>query len=619
MKKEKKPALSAFKRLFFRDKTENILTEEALRTPAKTVFINLIRNKLAVIGTLGFIAILLFSFIGSRVFPISATYTELTNSSLKPSRNYLNYPRELKNKEIVKIVSGVSFSIALTSDGNLTVWGSECNRTMRNVSDRMYDIPEEIKKANIVDIEAGSRFAVCIDDAGNFYGWGHYGNNQTSIPAMLKSTFLYGGVKIVKMGAGTQWTAVLGDDGNLYVWGSQQARGNFLVPDEAEGHIADFAAGENNIALLLDDGTLMVIGMAGTEFYEQLPNELTDGSVRVTRVAATNRNVLAMDENGRLYLWGSVENRLNRMPENLQGKKIASFDAGYKNFVVLDEDGEITIWGADELDQLKLPKNTGGTAEVFGDFFQFYAVDENGKIVSAWGNKGYFWGSDQFGRDIFKQVIHGGRISLTVGAVSVVIEVFLAILVGLTSGYFGGWVDQALMRLADVFDSIPFLPLAITLSFAIGHSMEQSSKIYLIMVIIGVLSWTGLARFIRAQLLVEREKDFVLAARALGIKQRSIMIRHILPNVFNLVIVNVTLGYASALLTEAGLSFLGFGVQEPTPSWGNMLTTAQDSTVIQYFWWRWIIPAMFVVCAALSINLLGDALREAMDPKSNER
>ena len=110
-----------------------------------------------------------------------------------------------------------------------------------------------------------------------------------------------------------------------------------------------------------------------------------------------------------------------------------------------------------------------------------------------------------------------------------------------------------------------------------------------------------------------------LAARALGIKQRNIMIWHILPNVFNLIIVNITLGYASALLLEAGLSFLGFGVQEPTPSWGNMLTTAQESTVIQFFWWRWIIPALFVVGAALSINLLGDALREAMDPRSNER
>jgi len=175
------------------------------------------------------------------------------------------------------------------------------------------------------------------------------------------------------------------------------------------------------------------------------------------------------------------------------------------------------------------------------------------------------------------------------------------------------------MRLADIFDSLPFLPMAVTLSYSIGHLLRQDHKMYLMMVIIGILGWMGLARLIRAQLLVEREKDFVLAARALGIKQRNIMVRHILPNVFNLIIVNITLGYASALLIEAGLSFLGFGVQEPTPSWGNMLTSAQDSTVIQFFWWRWVIPALFVAGAALFINLLGDALREAMDPRSNER
>jgi peptide/nickel transport system permease protein len=220
---------------------------------------------------------------------------------------------------------------------------------------------------------------------------------------------------------------------------------------------------------------------------------------------------------------------------------------------------------------------------------------------------------------MFTRVIHGGRISLSVGAIAVVISIFLAILIGLNSGFFGGWIDHALMRLADIVEALPFFPIAVTISFVVGHRMEDRHRMYLIMVVIGVLGWTGLARLIRAQLLLEREKDFVLAARALGIKQSSIMFKHILPNVFNLIIVSMTLGYAGALLTEAGLSFLGFGVIEPDPSWGNMLTSAEQSTVIQFFWWRWIIPAIFVVAAALSINLVGDALREAMDPRSQER
>ena len=256
--------------------------------------------------------------------------------------------------------------------------------------------------------------------------------------------------------------------------------------------------------------------------------------------------------------------------------------------------------------------------QVYASYFQFYGIDGDGHI-HAWGNKGYIFGSDQYGRDMLTRLIHGGRISLTVGAIAVVISTILAIIVGLTSGYFGGWVDHLLMRITDIFYAIPFYPIAVTLSFVIGNSISESARMYLIMVILGLLGWMGLAQLIRAQLLLEREKDFVLAAKALGIRQKGIMVRHILPNVFNLIIVNITLNYASSLLSEAGLSFLGFGVAEPTPSWGNMLTSAQQSTVIQYYWWRWIIPGIFVIIAALSINMVGDALREAMDPRSNER
>jgi peptide/nickel transport system permease protein len=141
----------------------------------------------------------------------------------------------------------------------------------------------------------------------------------------------------------------------------------------------------------------------------------------------------------------------------------------------------------------------------------------------------------------------------------------------------------------------------------------------MIMVILGVLSWTGLARLIRGQILSERERDYVLAAKALGIKQKHIIWRHIFPAVISIVIVNMTLGYAGSLLTEAGLSFLGFGVQKPNPSWGNILTTAQDLDVIRIYWWRWILPGLAIITAALSINLIGDALRDAMDPKNAER
>jgi peptide/nickel transport system permease protein len=163
------------------------------------------------------------------------------------------------------------------------------------------------------------------------------------------------------------------------------------------------------------------------------------------------------------------------------------------------------------------------------------------------------------------------------------------------------------------------LPLAITLSSFLQGYLTQTQKLLMIMIILGVISWPGLARLIRGQILAEREKDFVLAARALGIRSNTIILRHILPNIINIVIVSMTLSYAGSLLTEAGLSFLGFGVVPPSPSWGNMLSGAQQSDVIQLYWWRWILPAVCVLIAALSVNIVGDGLRDAMDPKANEK
>jgi len=621
-KKTGKSFLSMFKRLFVRDKFDkNVLEEEAMRTPTKMILLKLVRSKMAVIGFSGFLLIFLFCFVGSQLNPLERTYTELPNMNLRPSQNFLTIPRELSDKNITKIVSGVSFSVALTDDGNLTVWGTECNRRMPGVSDRIFDIPDDVKRANIVDVEAGMRFVICIDDEGNFYGWGHSAHDQTIIPPEIQMQMDIRGSEIVKMQAGSLWTIVLGHDGYIYVWGSRQAVNNFLVPTRAAGRVVDFAAGDTNMALILDDGTLAIVGSRGTEFFDNVPEELTDGSVRAVEVATTSRNVLVRDENGKLYLWGSSIDGLHNMPEDLIPDDVIDIDSGYKNFVIAKGSGEVFVWGASELNQLKLPRgiNNKGVVRVFSDAYQFYAADADGNIVASWGNKGYIWGSDQFGRDIFTRVMHGGRISLTVGIIAVVISMVIAIIVGLTSGYFGGWLDHTLMRVADIFDALPFLPIAITLSFVIGFDMDETMKLYFIMFVLGVLSWTPLARIIRAQLLLEREKDFVLAARALGIKQSSIMTKHILPNVINFVIVSVTLSYANMLLMEAALSFLGFGVKEPTPSWGNMLTSAENSMVLAFYWWRWIIPALFVVAAALSINMMGDALREAMDPKSEER
>ena len=180
-----------------------------------------------------------------------------------------------------------------------------------------------------------------------------------------------------------------------------------------------------------------------------------------------------------------------------------------------------------------------------------------------------------------------------------------------------------MMRITEIVGSIPFFPLALTLSAILNSSRADFNtveRMVMIMVILGILSWTGLAALIRAQILAERKrKKFVVAAKALGVKSFGIIIRHILPNVITVVIISATLGYAGSLLTEAGLSFLGFGVQLPYPSWGNLLTGAQEMSVIKTFWWRWIFPSIFLVITTISINIMGDGLRDAVDPRSSER
>lgn len=340
--------------------------------------------------------------------------------------------------------------------------------------------------------------------------------------------------------------------------------------------------------------------------------------VYIEKIAGTTDNGIVLTSNNELLVWGSSSSPVNNIPYEAKIGKIIDLQAGLFHVIVVKEDGQFVIWGQNELNQLKVPKKLTTVDKVYIGRFHTYAVDKDGKIF-AWGNNGYIFGTDSQGRSLFHRILQGGKVSMTVGAIAVLISLVIGVSAGLIAGFYGGWIDNIIMRFSEVVNSFPFLPLAITLSSVIGYRMQSDQKMYLIMVILGVLSWPGLCRLVRGQILSEREKDFVTAARALGIKEKNIILRHILPNVINVIIVNTTLAYAGSLLTEAGLSFLGFGVVPPKPSWGNLLTGAQNLSVIKEYWWLWILPACFIVITALSINLIGDGLREAMDPKANER
>ncbi|HZJ86936.1 MAG TPA: ABC transporter permease subunit, partial [Erysipelothrix sp.] len=365
------------------------------------------------------------------------------------------------------------------------------------------------------------------------------------------------------------------------------------------------------------DGTVAVNGLKGNPVEARIPEELKDGSTNVVQIAATSDNGIAIDDKGGLHIWGTSSGPATIIPEGLEGN-VEKIIGSKGHFTALKTDGSVVAWGINSHEQIETGKLDGNTYEdIYSSYYQSYAVDSSQK-ATGFGFKGFLLGSDDWGRDVAIRLIHGGRITMFVGIIAVFISTIIGVAVGLIAGFYGGRVDNLLMRIAEIVSSFPFLPLAITLSTMLSEVLSQSQRLFMVMIILGIISWPGLARMIRGQILAEREKDFVLAAQALGLSTNKIMIKHILPAVFNIIIVTMTLSYAGNLLTESGLSFLGFGVAAPQPSWGNMLTTSQSAKVIEFYWWEWVLPALMVLMAALSINLVGDGLRDAMDPKTSD-
>ncbi|PLY00213.1 MAG: peptide ABC transporter permease [Desulfuromonas sp.] len=216
-------------------------------------------------------------------------------------------------------------------------------------------------------------------------------------------------------------------------------------------------------------------------------------------------------------------------------------------------------------------------------------------------------GTDILGRSVLVRLLYGARISLLVGFVAVGISTLIGIVLGALAGYYGGWIDSLIMRFVDVLLCFPtfFLILAV-IAFL-------DPSIWNIMIVIGLTSWMGVARLIRAEFLSLRRRDFVLAAEALGASDRRLIFRHILPNAMSPVLVSATLGVAGAILTESALSFLGIGVQPPTPSWGNMLIAGKET--LGCAWWLSVFPGLAILITVLGYNLLGEGIRDALDPR----
>ena len=606
-KENKKPSL--FARLFGnRNKQLSFMEEEQLQSPTRMIVRNFVNNKLGMTGLIIFLCIFLFVMIGPKFFILDLSYQDNTQKNIPPTLSMLSVPDELEGN-IKDLTPGTTFGVGVDNDGHLYTWGYTRITEVIDVG----VIPQEVKDAKIEHIAAGYDHIAAIDDAGNVYVWGNDRLGQTNLPSEITTAMLMKkNLNFKQLEAGFQFSAALTEDGNLYVWGNQNMA-DVKVRSAYQGHIEKIALTTYNIVALLDDGTVAYVGLQSNAIADQLP-ELDN----IVDIAATGNTVAAVDADGKITIWGNLSDGLGQVPE-MSAKPVELY-GGLKHYTALLENGEVISWGNNFHKQATVPQDVvdKDIETVFAGFYQNYAITTDGETLT-WGLKGYAFGTDNLGRDILTRLVNAGQVTMTVGAIAVVISLVIGIILGGVAGYFGGWVDMVVMRIAEVIGGLPFIPFAMILSAIIGTRISVEQRMYLIMVVLGILSWPATCRLIRAQILSQREQEYVTAAQAMGVREKTIVFKHILPNVLSLILVSATLDFATCMLTESTLSYLGFGIAPPTPTWGNMLNGANNSVVIQQYWWRWVFTAAIFGVCTICINLVGDALRDAVDPKSNGR
>ena len=567
-----------FKRCFLHEHPElSTEEEEKIQTPMRAMVSNFTHRPLAMFGLIVFLAIFVFVMVGPHIWVLDLSEQDSTLTNLPPSSNMMQVPKALLDNGVKDISSGNTYGVGIDNKGELYTWGHT------RITDKIdvANIPDEIKSADLVQIAAGTDHVVAVDTDGEVYVWGNTRLQQDKFSNDMKKAMKAGGADwdVVQLEAGNQFSAIVCSDGNLYLWGNGNMA-DIKIRSKYQGKIAKVALTDNEYIALMTDGTVAYTGNKDkTSPFAKIPAGLKGKTV--VDIASTSKSVAAVTEDGEVYVWGNAVKGEANVPA-LESKIVHLYGGRY-HYTALLENGDLVSWGNNKYGQIDVPakaQSADNIEKIFVSSYQNYALASDGTMYT-WGLKGFVLGTDSLGRDMLTRIVNGGQVTMTVGAISVVIATILGIIFGGVAGYFGGR--------------------------------------YLIMVVLGVLSWTGTCRLVRAQILAQREMEYVTAAKAMGIREHTIVFRHILPNVVSLLIVSMTLDFATCMLTESTLSYLGFGIPLPTPTWGNLLNGANNSIVIQQYWWQWVFPAVIFGICTICINLIGDGLRDALDPKALER
>lgn len=316
-------------------------------------------------------------------------------------------------------------------------------------------------------------------------------------------------------------------------------------------------------------------------------NILKDGEV----IAYISRFVVAPKENGVV------------ISRDFKEKLQAALETDDKEFVYADADGQESTY--------TITYDAGARVWSVQQKTATYVYDTYAK--PSWAHP---LGTDNNGMDMLVRLMYGGRVSLVIGFIVVIIETVIGVILGGISGYFGGWIDNLIMRIVDIFYCIPSMPIIIILGAAMDNMrVDPQIRMLYLMLILGVLGWAGIARLVRGQILSLREQEFMTATEACGIRVSRRIFRHLIPNVIPQLIVTCTMGLGSTIITEATLSFLGLGVKFPFASWGNIISDVNNSYVMTTFWYVWIPAGICLLITVLGFNFVGDGLRDAFDPK----
>ena len=619
MQKKKKEFFLArwFKRCFLGERKElSLEQEEQIQTPVRQMVNNFLHKPLAMTGLIVFLCIFVFVLVGPHIWVLDLSDQDSTLVNLAPSNNMLSIPDQMVKEGIVDVSAGNTYGVGVSQAGKVYTWG------IARITDKIdiANVPEEVQEADLVQIAAGTDHVVALADDGQVYVWGNTRLQQGNFSSDMKKAMKKGGEdwQVKQLEASNQFSAIVTEDGKLYLWGNtNMADIKISSKYKNADNIDKVALTDNEYIVLLKDGTVAYIGTKSKDSpFAKIPEGLT--GKKVIDIAATRKTVLAVTEDGEIFVWGNALKGEANVPA-LESKPVKVYGGGY-HYTAQLEDGSIVSWGDNKYRQVNVPDSLQNKdiEHLFVANYQNYAIDNIGKVYT-WGLKGFLLGTDSLGRDMLTRIVNGGKVTMTVGAISVIIATLLGVIFGGIAGYFGGKTDILIMRIAEIVGGLPFIPFAMILSAIIGSQMEPTYRMYLIMVVLGVLSWVPTCRLVRAQILAQREMEYVTAAKAMGIKETKIVFRHILPNVFSLLIVSMTLDFATCMLTESTLSYLGFGIPLPTPTWGNLLNGANNSIVIQQYWWQWVFPALIFGICTICINLIGDGLRDALDPKALER